>query len=645
MLSIGEIENIINSNYHNQRPIHEKCEETYEAIQEVKGNTFNEKLRVFLYGEPECANEGCDKRPSFKTTFEKGFGKYCSDQCRSTDYKKEEDEEEFEEISGKEELQKVVEENRYYQKAIRKRDEELYKTINSIDGQSFGEKLCVYLADEKLECEHPDCENRPNFVSRKEGFGEFCSNQCKSQWRSLKAKITRECKNCGEKFSFNKNKDKEFCSHECSNRYNSLIERRVKNSKKTQQERYGGVGTASAELLQKKRDTQEEKYGDRHYTNRDKFLETMKERYGEKAFDGSGERLKNFFEQTLTPRLQNEANIEILIDAEEYEGLRKEKYPLKCLRCDFEFESNIRSQPLPSCPKCSPKSKPEQQLFEFVDGVLDNENAIRHDRSVLDSKELDIWIPSLDVAIEYDGIFWHSELNGNKDKDYHLKKTQKCEEKGVQLIHVFGHEWRQKKHVVKSALRHKLGETENRIYARNCEVQEIETPKKTTFLQRNHLQGAGKSNIKMGLVQGNEIKAVMTFSKPKASHGASEGVELTRYASDGSVIGGASRLLTNFIREYSPDKIFTYADRRWSNKGESMYPKIGFEPAGASKPNYHYFRPEAPNTLYHRFGFRKSQLEDKLEYFNPEMTEWENMVLNGFDRIWDCGHLKFELTV
>ncbi len=644
MLSIGEIENIINSNYHNQRPIHEECEETYEAIQEVKGDTFNEKLRVFLYGEPQCANEGCDNRPSFKTTFEKGFGKYCSKQCRAADYKKEENEEEFEKISGKNELRTIIEKNRYYQKAIQKRDQDLYETINGIEADSFGEKLCVYLADEEPKCKHPDCENRPNFISRKQGFGEFCSYEWRSQWKSLKAKVTRECKNCGEEFTFNRNKDKEFCSYECSNNYNSLIERRVKKSKETQQERYGGVGTASSKLLQKKRNTQKEKYGDRHYTNRDKFLDTMEERYGKNAFDGSGERLKNFFEQTLVPRLRNEANIEILIDAEEYEGLRKEKYPLKCQKCDFKFESNVRSQPLPSCPKCSPRSKPEQDLFEFVDSIT-SENVIRHDRSVLEGKELDIWIPSLNIAIKHDGIFWHSELNGNKNKKYHLKKTQQCEEKGVQLIHVFGSEWHQKKEVVKSALQHKLGETENRIYARDCEVREIETPKKTTFLQQNHLQGAGKSSIKMGLVQGDEIKAIMTFSKPKASHGANDGIELSRYASDGSVVGGASRLLTNFIRDHNPNKIFTYADRRWSNKGNSMYPKIGFEPAGASDPNYHYFRPEAPNTLYHRFGFRKSKLKERLEYFNSEMTEWENMVLNGFDRIWDCGHLKFELTV
>ena len=643
MLSIGEIENIINSNYHNQRPIRKECEETYDAIQDVEGDSFNEKLRVFLYGEPQCANDGCDNRPSFKTTFEKGFGKYCSKQCRADDYKKEKEKKEYESISDKNELQAVVENNRYYQKAIRKRDKQLYENIDSIEGKNFGEKLCVYLSDQEFKCKHPDCESRSNFISRKQGFGEFCSYECRSQWKSLEAKITRECKNCGEEFTFNRNKDKEFCSYECSNSYKELVEKRIKESKKTQQKRYGGVGTASAELLQKKRNTQEEKYGDRNYTNRDKFLNTMEERYGENAFDASNEKLKKFFNTTLISRLRDKANIEILIGAKEYEGLQNE-YPLKCQKCDFEFESNVRSQPLPSCPKCSPRSKPEQQLFEFVDSIT-SENVIRHDRSVLEDKELDIWVPSLSIAIEYDGIFWHSELNGNKGKKYHLKKTQQCEEKGIQLIHVFGHEWHQKKQVVKSALRHKLEKTENRIYARDCELRQIETSKKTSFLEQNHLQGPGKSSIKMGLVQGDEIKAVMTFAKPKASHGANKGVELVRYASNGSVVGGASRLLTNFIRDHDPDEIFTYADRRWSGKGESMYPKIGFEPAGASKPGYHYFRPEAPNTLYHRFGFRKSRLEDKLEYFNPEMTEWENMVLNGFDRIWDCGHLKFEMIV
>jgi len=643
MLTITEVENIINSNYHNQRPIREECEETYKAIQEVKGRSFNEKLHVFLYSEPECANGGCDNRPSFKQTFTEGFGKYCSDQCRGEDHKKEKETKEYEEISDKDELREVVEENRYYKKTIRKRDKPLYETISSIKGESFGEKLSVYLNDGKLECKCPDCENRPNFVSRKQGFGEFCSYECRSQWKSLDAKITRECKNCGKEFTFNRNKDKEFCSYECSNNYKELVQKRVKESKKTQKERYGGVGTASGELLQKKRNTQEEKYGNRNYTNREKFLNTMETRYEKTIFDTSSKRLKNFFNNTLTPRLESEADIKILINADEYVGLQ-EKYPLKCQKCNHKFEANVRSQPLPSCPKCSPLSKPEQEIFEFVDRITP-ENVIRHDRNLLDGKELDIWIPSLNVAIEYDGIFWHSELNGNKDKNYHLRKTEQCENQDVQLIHLFSHEWHQKKEVAKSALQHKLGKTESRVYARDCEVREIETPKKTSFLEKNHLQGAGKSSIKMGLTYRDEIKAVMTFSKPKASHGANSGTELVRYASDGSVVGGASRLLTNFIRRYNPDEIFTYADRRWSSKGKSMYPKIGFEPAGTSKPGYHYFRPEAPNTLYHRFGFRKSQLEDKLEYFNPEMTEWENMVLNGFDRIWDCGHLKFEMAL
>jgi hypothetical protein len=647
MLSINEIEKIVEDNYHYYTVLENEHPETYQKINSIDGNTFAEKVFVYMYGEKECEYEDCDNRASFKS-LNKGFKKYCSKQCNGKSNRKE-SEVEIIESPTKDDIRKLINENRYYEKSLKKKCPDEYSKIDKeIEGDSFSEKLYVYL-NEESKCKYSKCDNRSNFISFKQGFGNYCSTKCRGKAKSENAEITRECKNCGKEFSFNQNKDKSFCSYSCSNSYNELVEERVEKSMKTQKEKYGGVGYASKELLRKTRKTLEQKYNDNWYTNREKFKKTIEEKYGGMKGDSEFQqklqqgRLKTFFPK-LQSRLRKKKNLKLQVDIEEYDGLQKE-YPIKCLECEHKFHSKVRSQPLPSCPKCSPQSKPEQKLYEFVNKLVDCK-VVQNDQSVLDGKkELDIFIPEKKIAIEYDGIIWHSELFGNKDKKYHLNKTKACENQDVQLLHVFGHEWQNKRNITKSTIAHKLNESNTEtVYARNCNVIEVPVPKKTQFLNENHLQGTDRSKVKMGLTHNNDLVAVMTFSRPKLSHGPKNGWELSRFASSKFVVGGASRLLTHFQRDHNPEMIYTYANRRWSKKNESMYTKIGFDFVHETDPNYWYFQPESPNNLHHRFGFRKSKLKDKLEDFDPDLTEWENMVLHGWDRVWDCGHLKFELT-
>ena len=90
---------------------------------------------------------------------------------------------------------------------------------------------------------------------------------------------------------------------------------------------------------------------------------------------------------------------------------------------------------------------------------------------------------------------------------------------------------------------------------------------------------------------------------------------------------------------YKPSKIVTYADKRWSYG--DVYYKLGFEHSHDSQPNYWYFHKTNMTKVYHRFNFRKSELNKKLDSFDPNKTEWENMKLNGWNRIWDCGNMVF----
>jgi hypothetical protein len=93
------------------------------------------------------------------------------------------------------------------------------------------------------------------------------------------------------------------------------------------------------------------------------------------------------------------------------------------------------------------------------------------------------------------------------------------------------------------------------------------------------------------------------------------------------VTGGASKLLKYFINNHG-SSIITYADRTYSNG--DLYEKIGFTLLKTNPPSYRYMK---NSITYNRLHFQKHKLKDKLNLFNPELTEYQNMINNGYDRI------------
>jgi hypothetical protein len=265
------------------------------------------------------------------------------------------------------------------------------------------------------------------------------------------------------------------------------------------------------------------------------------------------------------------------------------------------------------------------------------EKFVKTEKSVaLFPKELDIFIPDKNIGIEFDGLYWHSETV-IKNKNYHLDKTEKCKKKGIQLLHIFEDEWAFKENIVKSVLLSKLGIYENRIYARKCEVKEINTNLKNSFLNENHLQGRDLSSIRLGLFYNDELVSVMTFGKRKIT-GAEPKLELIRFASklNTQVIGGASKLFKYFLKNYDFSEILSYADRRWSNG--NFYEKLGFRLDHISRPNYWYIK---NGKREHRVNYQKHKLSNLLEKYDESLTEYENMLNNRYHRIWDCGNYVF----
>lgn len=282
------------------------------------------------------------------------------------------------------------------------------------------------------------------------------------------------------------------------------------------------------------------------------------------------------------------------------------------------------------------RSKGEIEICDFL-----SENNVVIDvcnKKILDGVELDIFLPEHNIAIEYNGLYWHSEKQG-KNKVYHINKTKKCLEKNIRLIHIFSDEWELKKDIIKKRLLNIL-KKEKKIHGRKCNVVELTKTEKSTYLNINHLQGNDKSNIWIGLKYKNSVVGVMTFGNLRRFMGSKnkENVyELYRYTSN--VAGGFSKMLKYFLLKYNPQKIITYSDRNWTPSNEySFYEKMNFMYMGESRPNYYYTRKYVKRE--HRYNFSKHKLI-KLGY-NKEKTETEIMYELGYDRIWDCGNLKYE---
>ena len=308
----------------------------------------------------------------------------------------------------------------------------------------------------------------------------------------------------------------------------------------------------------------------------------------------------------------------------------------KCKKCGNEFETYHYNGYHKHCPICYPKyiSNPEREILNFLETL--NVVLKTNDRNQIKPLELDIYIPEKKLAIEFDGLYWHSD-DKRIDKNYHLNKTLACEQHNIQLIHIFENEWLTKQDIVKSRLKNLLGIYDKVVYARKCTIKEVDSKISKEFQEENHIQGSVNSKVNLGLYYQDELISLMTFGKCRFDK--KHEWELLRFCNKLGyhIPGSASKLLSYFEENYKPTSLVSYADRRWSQG--KVYEKLGFKFSHASTPNYWYWK---KGILYSRLQFQKHKLKDLLEHFDEKLSEVENMKANGYNRIFDCGNLVYE---
>jgi hypothetical protein len=285
------------------------------------------------------------------------------------------------------------------------------------------------------------------------------------------------------------------------------------------------------------------------------------------------------------------------------------------------------------CERCSASSsKAEQGVIDFL---KEHTTVLERQRVLQGRYEIDAYLPEYNFGVEFDGVYWHSESRG-KDRMYHLNKTNIAKEKGITLFHIFENEWVNKREIIESILLSKLGKTD-KIFARATLVQEVTTSDVKEFLQKNHRQGYVVSSINLGLYHNDILVSLMTFSKSRYGQ---QQYELLRFCNilNTTVVGGASKLLSFFEKNYKVSSLVSYADLRYSVGG--VYTQLGFNFSHNSAPNYWYFKNRSL-LLESRVKYQKHKLPKLLKNFDVTKTEYENMLANGYDRIWDCGNAVF----
>lgn len=447
------------------------------------------------------------------------------------------------------------------------------------------------------------CGGKVNFKNFKSGYYQYCSTLCATQSPERNEKIR------------------------INNDYTKITE----SMKKSNLKKYGVEYTFQSNIVKEKiQETKKEKYGDKFYNNQNKSIQTNLEKYGVKYTTQSQNvinkielsKCKNHPElrdpMWLMEQNKNKSISQIAVDL----GVSYRTVYMRYIK--YNIDINFFKPTY---------NKQQSELYEYIRSITTSEIRI-NDCTQIKPKELDIYLPEYNLAIEYNGLYWHKE-----DSHRHLHKHRLCESSGIKLLQFWDYEWLFKQDIVKSIIRNNLGLSE-KIYARKCNIVSLESNEYNSFLDNNHIQGKVNSSIRYGLSFNGDLVAVIGFGRSRFDKKHSH--ELLRFCNKlgVSVIGGFAKLLKHTIKSNNIKSIQTFCDVRLFN-GNS-YIKNGFTFSHHTTPGYFYFK---NYNIKNRQEFQKHKMKNIFNNFNEEMSEAENANMNGWYRVYDCGQYSYTMTL
>jgi hypothetical protein len=317
---------------------------------------------------------------------------------------------------------------------------------------------------------------------------------------------------------------------------------------------------------------------------------------------------------------------------------RNSKSLFLCPSCGDSFERGnkyLNKESYPNrtnlCAKCS-NGRPSSSQEERVVAELKKYTVVETNRrDLIKPYEIDIYLPEYRIGIEINGLYHHSQISGGKSKDYHLTKKVMAESADIFLFQFWDIEVNEKFDLLISMILSKMNIFQKKYFARKLQKKPLSSQNARDFFESNHMDGfVGGEH--WGLYEGSECICAISFGQGRYDKAATE---ILRFATkkNSQVLGGFSRLVGD------RKNCISYANRRWSNGG--VYNKSGWEVESLSEPSYWYFKGKK---LFHRSSFQKHKLKNILQDFDENHSEWQNMMNAGWDRVYDCGTIKFRKT-
>lgn len=362
--------------------------------------------------------------------------------------------------------------------------------------------------------------------------------------------------------------------------YNMQSEQLRNKVKKTNLQKYGSQHQMkSDEFKNKFKNIILQKYGVQNVFQNDEIKEKIKQtnlqRYGvERTLQSKhfSKKVTRFNLDVGYENLLNNCNgiVQPLFTKQQYQGgQNKIVYKWKCLKCNNIFQQDIHSNDhlgyssyIPRCLICYPIlaniSKPQKQIVQFVKNIY-NGQIVENNRTIIKPYQLDIYIPQKNIAIQFDGLLWHSEKFSER---FNLKnKTQLCKSKGITLIHVFQDQWINNKKHIQMIISNLLIDNVEKF---NIEIKSNEEIK--TFLDNFVLDAKHNNSINVIAKKDNNIIGLISLQLIKQNY-----YKITNICANYYMF---NQLLNYIQNNYTVDKIVCQIDNRFLN--ESIFKQNKF---------------------------------------------------------------------
>jgi hypothetical protein len=317
-----------------------------------------------------------------------------------------------------------------------------------------------------------------------------------------------------------------------------------------------------------------------------------------------------------------------LLSSDDYRSRKGSHLSVLCKNCGGIQQRTLYSiESTHKCFVCCPKETTGHlEIVEFIRSL--GHDVISNDRNIIQPLELDIVVPSHKLSIEFNGLYWHSEIH--RGKNYHVSKTQAAESAGYRLMHVFEDDWRDRRDIIESMIKHRLDHPQKRVGARSCEIVRISSPERVKFFKLSHIDGDAKAASAWGLVHDGELLACLSVRRPGHKKWAKRW-EVARFAvrPNISVPGALSRLSAAALKEAHSkglDGLVSYVDTRYGD-GHG-YLSSGYTLHSRTGPTFWW---TDFNDRFNRFNYRADPTRG--------MSEAQVAEKAGVYKLWGCDQL------